>query len=1004
MANTKKYWKGLEDLAENPAIESLKHNEFAEDLPTAEFLADQENTDSTTTSRRDFLKFLGFSTAAATLAACEAPVVKSIPYVVKPEELIPGVPNYYASSYSDGHDFASVLVKTREGRPIKVEANPESAVGSAVNALVQASVLSLYDSSRLTSPLKGGQAASWSEVDAEIKAKLNEAQAAGKQIVVLTGSVLSPSTKALLADFSNAFSNTKHVTYDAVSYSAMLEANEANFGMRALPSYRFDKADVIVSFGADFLGNWLDVDFASQYAANRNPKNKKMSRHIQFETNMSLTGSNADSRVIIKPSEQAANIVALYNLVAAQTGGTSMPLAGKANDKVVQSVAKELLAAKGKSLVVAHSNDKQVQLVVNAINNLLGNYGSTIDMASPSHLKQGVDAELNTFLADLKAGKVGAVLMASNVNPVYTLANGGEFAKNLKKAGLTVSFSLFNDETAAACQFVCPDNHYLESWGDAEPKAAYFTLQQPTIQALFDTRQMQDSLMNWAGLEGNYYDYLTRYWSNNILNGSSWNKALHDGVYQGTNNTEAPNFTATSLKVAAPKAGRYELELYEKVGMGTGSMANNPWLQEMPDPITKNTWDNYLTISKATADELGLENWNVSNGALNGHRVNLTVNGVTLNNVPVMIQPGQAKGTFGLALGYGRTVGKQNMTVGVNAFPLLNGNMAIYDVKIEKAEGEHEFAATQLHHTMMGRAIVKETTLEDYIKDPKAGNPDVTLLTHEGEKPADKITLWEDHEKGVHFWNLSIDLSSCIGCGNCVVSCQTENNVPVVGKEEVRKSREMHWIRVDRYYSSDEEMKDEHARSYSEMEHPSASPSVVYQPVMCQHCNHAPCETVCPVAATSHSSEGLNHMAYNRCIGTRYCANNCPYKVRRFNWFNYAENQAFDFNMNDDLGKMVLNPDVVVRTRGVMEKCSMCIQRIQYGKLEAKKAGRKVQDGEIQTACSSVCPTNAIVFGDALDNNSKIAELKADERSYHLLEELDTQPSVFYQTKVRNKA
>lgn len=1008
MATTKKYWKGLEELSDDPAIESLKHNEFAEQLPTAEFLGDKENLEESSTSRRDFLKFLGFSTAAATLAACEAPVIKSIPYVVKPEEIIPGIPNYYASTYADGHDYASVLVKTREGRPIKIEGNPEAGSGS-VNARIQASALSLYDSTRLRTPLISGEEASWSAVDAKITDKLETVAASGKQVVVLTGTILSPSTKAVLADFGKKYTNLKHVTYDAVSYSGMLEANTASFGVNALPSYHFNKAEVVVSFGADFLGNWLDVDFASQYAELRNPKKKMMSRHIQFESNLSLTGSNADTRVMLKPSEQSAAIANLYNAIAKKLGRATVKAAAYSKEKSIDQAAKELLAAKGKSLVVTNSNDANVQLLVNAINNMLGNYGRTIDLSTPSYLKQGSDADLKALMADMKSGKVGALLLGSNTNPAYTLANAEAFVKLLSKVDLTVSFSLYNDETASHMQFVCPDNHFLESWGDAMPKAGHYSLQQPTIRPLFDTRQMQDSFLKWSGASQNYYDYLSSYWKSNILGASSWNKTLHDGVFVKNTTVDVASFAAdvnaAANAVSKVKAGKFEIELYEKVSIGTGSLANNPWLQEMPDPITKNTWDNYLTVSKSTADALELTNWNVSNGALNGDRVNITVNGVTMNNVPVLIQPGQAKDTFGLALGYGRNVGKEQNIVGINAFPLMNGTSnASFDVKIEKAEGEHFFAATQLHHTMMGRAIVKEATLADYIKDSKAGNPDVLLQTHEGKKPVDKVTLWEDHEKGVHFWNLSIDLTSCIGCGNCVVSCQSENNVPVVGKEEVRKSRDMHWIRIDRYFSSDEEDKVKDDRSFDLMEDASENPEVVYMPVMCQHCNHAPCETVCPVAATTHSSEGLNHMAYNRCIGTRYCANNCPYKVRRFNWFNYSENDAFNFNMNDDLGKMVLNPDVVVRTRGVMEKCSMCIQRIQYGKLEAKKGRRKVVDGDIQTACSSVCPTNAIVFGDAQDRSSKVAELKEDERSYHLLEELDTQPSVFYQTKIRNKA
>ena len=448
--------------------------------------------------------------------------------------------------------------------------------------------------------------------------------------------------------------------------------------------------------------------------------------------------------------------------------------------------------------------------------------------------------------------------------------------------------------------------------------------------------------------------------------------------------------------------------------MGDGQFSNNPWLQELPDPISKATWDNYLTVSPRFAKELGLANEYVSNGALNGDVVDLTANGTSVR-VPVLIQPGQAYKTVGLALGYGRnSAGKAGDGVGVNAYVFASDNQStISEIQINKVEGAvHEFACTQLHHTMMGRdRIVKETTFDAFKKDPRSGNEQMTLETHKGPMEPEKITLWEEHDRDVHWWNLSVDLNSCTGCGACIIACHAENNVPVVGKEEIRRSRDMHWLRIDRYYSSDMTEEKAHQDGLSSidkflaMEDASASESleVVFHPVMCQHCNHAPCETVCPVAATTHSREGLNHMAYNRCVGTRYCANNCPYKVRRFNWFNYSDNDQFDFYMNNDLGKMVLNPDVVVRSRGVMEKCSMCIQNIQKAKLDAKKENRKLKDGEVDCACATACDSGSMVFGDVLDKESKVYAESKSPRAYHLLEELDTQPSVWYQTKVRNK-
>ena len=984
MTKARKYWKGLAELNNDPVVDQLKHNEFVEEIPVDEFLADKELS-SSLTSRRDFLKFLGFTTTAATLAACETPVNKAIPYVIKPEEITPGVANYYATTMYDGHDYASILVKTREGRPIKIDANK-----SATNARIQASVLSLYDSGRLKNPMKGGVDTDWKTADTEIITKLNEIKNNKGKIAILSSTIISPSTTKLIADFSDAYGNVVHVQMDAVSYSGMLDANEASFGLRALPTYNFDKAAVIVSFGADFLGNWLNADYAKQYVTARNPNSGKMAKHYQVESNLSLTGSNADDRVQIKPSEQAG---LLSNLYSALNGGTA--------DDRISKMAIDLVNNYGKSIVVCNSNDAEVQTLVNAINNKLGNYGNTMSLSNPSFLKQGNDTDVAALIEEMNAGKID-VLITYNVNPSYTLQNVAEYNSAVSKVGLTIATSLYNDESASKMMYACPDNHYLESWGDANPSKGEFTLMQPTISSLFNGRQFQESIMSWMG-KSDYHSYLKDFYAD-----IDWEKSVHDGYFTKKQSVKnLSSFTAKVPSFSLSKAEGIEFEMYEKISMGDGNQANNPWLQELPDPLSRACWDNYLTMSAATARDLGIKNWNVSNGALNGNMVNITVNGTTLNNVPVMIQPGQAVSSIAMAVGYGRTAsGKCGDGIGFNAFALGNG-----DAIIEVVGGEYEFAATQLHHTMMGRDIIKETTLTDFIKDPHSGNHQVTYATHNGQQPADKVTLWDAHDHSTgHFWNMSIDLTSCIGCAACVVSCHAENNVPVVGKEEVRKSRDMHWLRIDRYFSSDmtKELSVEEKVSaidmYAEMEEPSANPEVAFQPVMCQHCNQAPCETVCPVAATSHGAEGQNHMAYNRCVGTRYCANNCPYKVRRFNWFQYSENDKFDFNMNDDYGKMVLNPDVVVRSRGVIEKCSMCIQKIQEIKLDAKKAGRRVRDEDAQTACSSACPTNAIVFGDVNDELHQIQEMKKDARAYKLLEHLNTDPSVFYQTKIRNKA
>ena len=1019
MAKNKTYFQGIDELVSNPKLDELKQKEFVENLPAESFLADENKLSESSTSRRDFLKYLGFSTAAASLAACEAPIQKVIPFVVKPEQTVAGVANWYASSFYDGNEFASLLIKNREGRPILLKSNDLCNQGG-VSARIQASVLNLYDSSRLKGPIANGEESSWSKVDSAIEDGLKTSFTSGKQVVLLTSSIISPSTSQVLKTFIKKY-NAKHVIYDALSVSGMLDANMESFGVRALPTYRFDLADVVVSFGADFLGDWLDSGHPKDYAKKRNP-NGLMSRHYQFESNLSMTGANADYRSPVKASEMGVALLNLYNFIANKAGAEIVNVSVSDYSTQLQKAANDLWNAKGKSLVVAGGNDKNIHIVINAINDLLSNNRTTIDFTKRSYLKQGNDGDVATLLNDMKAGKVGA-LIAYNTNPVYNLADGSAFAEALSNVDMSVSFSDRNDETASLMNFVCPDHNYLESWGDANPYTGVYTLIQPTIRPLFNSRQAQASLMKWSDLGEDYYAFVKNYWKKNILGSTAWNKALHDGVQNVNTSEKNLSFKASVKKpveiLNQKSSNGIDLVLYVKHGMGDGQFSNNPWLQELPDPISKATWDNYLTVSPRFAKELGLTNEYVSNGALNGDVVDLSLGDISLR-VPVLIQPGQAFKTIGLALGYGRnSAGKAGNGVGVNAYVFaLNNQTTISDVVINKVEGAvHEFACTQLHHTMMGRdRIVKETTFDAFKKDPRSGNEQMTLETHRGPMEPEKITLWEEHDRDVHWWNLSVDLNSCTGCGACIIACHAENNVPVVGKREVRKSRDMHWLRIDRYYSSDVSFIDDKENKedinglsdsltvFGEMEDPNENPQVVFQPVMCQHCNQAPCETVCPVAATAHGRQGQNHMAYNRCVGTRYCANNCPYKVRRFNWFLYNNNDEFDFNMNDDLGKMVLNPDVVVRSRGVMEKCSFCIQSTQAVILKAKNERREVNKNEFNDACacSAACSTGAMSFGDINNEESEVYKRKKDDRVYHLLEYVGTKPNVFYHTKVRN--
>ena len=1015
MASNKKYWKSVEELNENSSIvETLRNNEFVEPIPVEDFLGDKESLSSSSTTRRDFLKYVGFSTAAASLAACEGPVVKSIPYVVQPEEIIPGVADYYATTMADGFDFANILIKTREGRPIKVENNNLEGAKTGANARVHASVLSLYDSLRLKSPKIAGKEASWADVNTKVKASLEDAKAKGGNVVVLTNTMASPSTDALIASLVAKYPTTKHVVYDAVSESNTLDAFQSVYGVRALANYDFSKANTIVSVGADFLSDWQGGGFDAGYAQGRIPKNGMMSKHIQIEANMSLAGANADVRIPLNIAAQKQALVKIYNIVTGASVGTSK--IDKYEEAVVKA-AKQLKAAGSKGVFVTGLDDVNAQLLALAINNAL--QSEAFNPSNAILTRKGDAKAVAQLVADMKAGKVHTLIM-NGVNPAYTLSNSKEFVAALKSVKLSVAFSMKEDETSTETTIAAAAPHYLESWGDVAITRGNYSIMQPTIRPLFNTKQFQDALLTWTDNSVAYYDFLKSF-SATSLAGKSWNQAVHDGFVASVSSplsASSANYSAAASALAQAKSSNFDLVLYSKIGMGDGQQANNPWLQEFPDPITRVSWDNYVTISKADAEKGEFKNWNVANGGLNGSYATIKVGNTTLENVPVIIQPGQAKGTLGLAFGYGKKLGlKEEMQVGVNAYTLYANLNSNQNATITVADGEHEFASVQLQRTLMGRGdILKETTLEVFnTKDAKEWNPIPMVSLDHKPTAATEVDLWESFDRSIgHHFNLSIDLNACTGCGACVIACHAENNVPVVGKSEVRRSRDMHWLRIDRYYSSQETfagdivVKEEASglldtiSTFSDMEDPSENPQVAFQPVMCQHCNHAPCETVCPVAATSHGREGQNHMAYNRCVGTRYCANNCPYKVRRFNWFLYNKNSEFDYHMNDDLGRMVLNPDVNVRSRGVMEKCSMCIQMTQAVKLKAKREGRLVGKDEFQTACSAACTSGAMKFGDVNDETSDVAKLLEDERMYHLLEHIGTKPNVMYHVKVRN--
>ncbi len=980
----KEYWRSLEDL--------LPEEEASLEKKSSVVLLEGGGT--STNTRRDFLKYFGFSIAsAAVLAGCERPVKKAIPLLIQPEEIKPGTANYYATTFYDGAEMVPVLVKVRDGRPIKIEGNDLCTMtGGAASARVQASLLNLYDESRPAQPMLDGNPIAWEDVDLKLKETLSSWDNS-KEFVILTPSLLSPSTNNLIKDFKAKFPFVKHETFDAYSYSALREAYNKVYGEAIVPFLRFDKAKLVVGFNADFLGTWLlPTAFGRQYAQARKLTGgqREMLRHVQFESIMTLTGSNADERVPMPAVDETFYLTKLYALLAKKAGIT-MPSIPELS--TVEKVAEELWANRGRSLVVSGTNDLSIQTLVVEINYLLGNVGTTILTDQKLSLYQGNDKGFEALLKRMENGHVGAV-MFWETNPAYNAPFGGRTEEAIKNVPLRMAVQSQQTETSLLCNYSLPAPHFLESWDDTELICGLYTLIQPAIRPLFKTRQPQENLMIWAGFEGSYYDYIKLYWKEHIYNSrlskgkqfeKFWKVSLRDGlVYDESKQKTALTYNGADLGSILQSNGtvqsgtNLELVLYQNVPIGDGTLANNPWLQELPEPVSRVCWDNYVSVSPALA---ALRGW--TQGDL------IDVNGLEL---PVLVQPGQARNTLAIAVGYGRmNAGRVASDLGKNVYPfveLKDGHRAynLPEVKVVVTGGTYELAATQSHHSMEGRALVRETTIAEYLANPAAGN--------EMHAKVEKLhtSLYHEHEYKGHHWGMVIDLNSCIGCNACVVACSAENNVPVVGRNEVRRSHEMHWLRLDRYYSGDID-----------------NPEVVRQPVMCQHCDNAPCENVCPVAATNHSSEGINQMAYNRCIGTRYCNNNCPYKVRRFNWYDYTgadsipNNRVDPAGMTLDLKRMVLNPDVTVRAKGVIEKCSMCIQRIQDKKLNAKKDGRQLEDGEIKTACQQTCPADAITFGDMNDPDSKVSKLLKDARQYGLLEELHTLPSVVYLSKVRNK-
>ncbi|MBA2500015.1 MAG: TAT-variant-translocated molybdopterin oxidoreductase [Chitinophagaceae bacterium] len=1037
----KKYWQSFGELNNAEGFKKLAQNEFQEDLPT-----DEQGWLDAKAPRRDFLKYLGFTTAAASLAAsCEAPVQKAIPFANQPENLVPGVAKYYATTYVQDGDVLPIIAKVRDGRPIKIEGNKLcNYTKGGTSARAQASVLDLYDSFRLPHPKRKVSEGRFEEIPtyAQVDKLIGDelAKIGTAPVVFLSTTITSPTTKQIISEFLAKYPGSRHVQADADSYSGMLLANEASFGRRAIPSYHFENAKVIVSLGADFLGTWLNpVEFASQWVVNRKIDEAKpaMSKHYQFESYLTQTGSNADERFTHRPSETGAVAMAILSALG---GAVSVPNISDAKLKAgIAKVAADLKANGG--LVISGSNDVNVQSIVNAINNQIGAYGKSINWSETLNIRQGIDKDLVDLVSQMNAGQVGA-LFIYGANPAYTFYNAAGFKEGMKKVRLAVSFNSKLDETTELCHFAVPAPHYLESWGDTEPKSGYISFIQPTINPVFKTRPYQTSLMKWSGNTNDYDSFFKTYWEVK-LGKQAFNKALQDGVLEngqsalpgisqsltdtigiatvtpslGAGAFNSANTSAAASGLATNKqSGKYEIVLYQTVAVNNTASGANPWLLELPDPVTKATWDNYAMIPLAKANEMGLF---VGKDSKYEYFPSKPVLRFTYNNqeldLPVLVIPGMNANTIAIAVGYGRSnnigVGLDKIGKNVNQLAIFNGTTIDFHnpgiTVSENKVGEYKIAQTQIHNSYENRTeVVKETTMATFLKNPKQFKEErehlhSTYAPQTGDYRTEG-TLYPDYPYPGPKWGMAIDMNSCMGCNACVVACHSENNVPVVGKKEVMRYHDMHWLRIDRYFVSKED-------------NPDDLQAVVFQPMLCQHCDNAPCENVCPVAATMHSSEGINQMIYNRCIGTRYCANNCPYKVRRFNWADYMGADSFDdnqrqvleavvLNMNDDLTRMVLNPDVTVRSRGVMEKCSFCVQRTQEAKLTAKKENRQLKDNDVASACQSACPTNAITFGNVNDKESAISKVRADNqlRTFYVIEQIHTLPNVTYLAKIRN--
>jgi MoCo/4Fe-4S cofactor protein with predicted Tat translocation signal len=978
----RQYWRSVEELADSGEFDAFVRREYPSQTAV---LIDP-------VSRRSFLKLMGASVGLAGLAACTVqPKEEIIPYIKQPEEIVPGKALYFATAMPRMGGAVGLLVRSNEGRPTKIEGNPDHPASlGATDIFAQAEILQLYDPDRSQAINHMGEIRSWGDFITEVTGRVSGLRSSkGNGLRFLTESIVSPSLGAMMKSVLADMPEAKWHQYEPARGNSSFMASQAAFGTQVATHYRFDKADRVLSLDSDFMmGSDTSVRYARDWAQKRkvSSSSQDMSRLYAAETTISVTGANADNRIAIRPSEYEAFVGALA--AALGVPGASGKAASPKQQDFVNAVAKDLSSAKGRSIaIVGDWQTPYVHGMAQGINAALGNIGNTVFYSDPVEA-QPIDqvASLADLVADMQKNAVDTLVILG-VNPIYSAPADLDFATAMKTVPYIIHHGLYHDETAKYAHWHIPEAHFLESWGDVRAHDGTVSVIQPLIAPLYDGKTAHEVLgafTNQPNTEA--HDIIKNYWTGGAKGGDierTWRRTVHDGVLANT---------AFPVKTLAPAAANVKPSIMAADGMDIvfrpdptiydGRYANNGWLQELPKPITTLTWDNAALVSQATAEKLELHaTLQLKGGEYTTDVIHIEVDGNAVN-APVWIVPGHPDDTITLYLGYGRTnAGRVGDDLGFNAGRIRTSKNMWFatGAKVRKTPKTYPLAGTQIHFTMEGREAVRATTFEGYKKDLDfVHHP---LKGQEGggsEEPSKDNSLFPRYEYKGYAWGMTIDLNSCIGCNACMIACVAENNIPVVGKEQVLRSREMHWIRVDRYYTGAAE-----------------DPETYFQPVPCQQCERAPCELVCPVDATSHSAEGLNDMTYNRCVGTRYCSNNCPYKVRRFNFLLFQDWTTPTY-------KMMRNPEVTVRSRGVMEKCTYCVQRIQNAKIDSEKENRRVRDGEIVTACESVCPTDSIVFGDINDPTSRVARLKSDTRNYALLGDLNTQPRTTYLGSVRN--